>query len=355
MRFIGNKENLVERIYQIMQLKNISGNSFFDFFAGTTNVGRFFKKLNYQIYSSDILYLSYILQRAYIQNNQELTFDKLLKTIKIKSNSLFATPLNLVVEYLNNIEISEGFIYQNYTPEGTSNLDIPRMYYTAENGKIIDTIRQQIENWKNENLITENEYFTLLACLIETIPFYANVSGIYAAFQKKWDPRAVKKLQLRPVETIINNQINYSFNENSVNLLEQISADIFYLDPPYNQRQYAPNYHLMETIAKNDNPEIKGVSGMRNYENQKSLFCNAETGLQELNKIAENGNYKWLILSYNTEGIMPKQKIISVLEQFGKVELVEFDYLRFKSNNNGDSKHKKYIKEQLYILQKNEK
>jgi len=94
---------------------------------------------------------------------------------------------------------------------------------------------------------------------------------------------------------------------------------------------------------------------MRNYENQKSLFCNSETGLQELNKIAKNGKYKWLILSYNTEGIMPKQKIISVLEQFGKVELVEFDYLRFKSNNNGDSKHKKYIQEQLYILQKNEK
>ncbi len=355
MRFIGNKENLVEKIYQIMQSKNITGNSFFDFFAGTTNVGRFFKKIDYQVYSSDLLYFSYILQRAYIQNNQDLIFDKLLKTINIKSNSLFATPLYLVVEYLNNLEISGGFIFQNYTPEGTANLEIPRMYYTAENGKIIDTIRQQIENWNNENLLTENEYFALLACLIETVPFYANVSGVYAAFQKQWDPRAVKKMQLRPIETVKNNQLNYAYNDNSVNLLEQVSADIFYLDPPYNQRQYAPNYHLMETIAKYDNPEIKGVSGMRNYENQKSLFCNAETGLQELYKIAKNGKYKWLILSYNTEGIMPKQKIISVLEQFGTVELVEFDYLRFKSNSNGDSKHKKYIQEQLYILRKNGK
>lgn len=352
MRFIGNKENLVENIYQIMQLKRITGNSFFDFFSGTTNVGRFFKKLDYQIYSSDLLYFSYILQRAYIQNNQDLTFDKLLKNINIKSNSLFATPLNLVVEYLNNLDISEGFIFQNYTPEGTANLDIPRMYYTAENGKIIDTIRQQIENWNNENLITENEYFTLLACLIETVPFYANVSGVYAAFQKQWDPRAVKKLQLRPIETVKNKKQNFSYNDNSVNLLEQVNADIFYLDPPYNQRQYVPNYHLMETIAKYDNPEIKGVTGMRNYENQKSLFCNPETGLQELYKIAKNGKYKTLILSYNTEGIMPKQKIISVLEQFGTVELIEFDYLRFKSNSNGDSKHKKYIQEQLYILKR---
>ncbi len=90
MRFIGNKENLVEKIYHIMRSKKIIGNSFFDFFAGTTNVGRFFKKLDYQVYSSDLLYFSYILQRAYIQNNQDLTFDKLLKTINIKSNSLFA-------------------------------------------------------------------------------------------------------------------------------------------------------------------------------------------------------------------------------------------------------------------------
>lgn len=338
-----------------MQTKKIVGNSFFDFFAGTSNVGRFFKKLNYQVYSSDLLYFSYILQRAYIQNNKDLTFEKLLNTLNINSNTLFASPLNLVVEYLNNLEFSEGFIYQNYTPEGTLQLEIPRMYYTAENGKIIDSIRQQIEKWNYENLLTEDEYFVLLACLIETVPFYANVSGVYAAFQKKWDPRAVKRLNLRTIETIKNNKQNFSYNDNSVNLLDKVYSDIFYLDPPYNQRQYAPNYHLMETIAKYDNPVIKGVSGMRNYENQKSLFCNAETGLQELNKIVKNGKFKWMILSYNTEGIMPKSKIISILGQYGNIELVEFDYLRFKSNNNGDSKHKKYIQEQLYILQKNEK
>ena len=111
----------------------------------------------------------------------------------------------------------------------------------------------------------QNEYFVLLACLIETVPFYANISGVYAAFQKKWDPRAIKRLILRPIEIVINSKTNYSFNENSVNLINKIKADIFYLDPPYNQRQYAPNYHILETIAKYDNPEIKGVSGLRNY------------------------------------------------------------------------------------------
>lgn len=335
-----------------MKSKNIQGNSFFDFFSGTANVGKFFKKLNYQVYSSDLLYFSYVLQCAYIANNEELHFEKLLQKLNFKSTSLFASPLHIVVEYLNQIEPKNGFISQNYTPSETQHLDIPRMYYSDENGKIIDAIRQQIETWKTENLISENEYFVLLACLIETVPFYANISGVYAAFQKKWDARAVKKMILRPVEFVVNNKENFVFNKNSVELLNEVEADVFYLDPPYNQRQYAPNYHLLETIAKYDNPEIKGVAGLRNYDNEKSKFCNAKTALEELGKIAEKGKFKTLILSYNNEGIMPREQIISTLKKHGKVELVEFDYTRFKSNNNGESKHKKMIKEQLYILQK---
>ena len=353
MRFIGNKENLLDKIYQVMQSNNIEGDSFFDFFAGTTSVSKFFKKLNYQIYSSDLLYFSYILQQAYIVNNEELYFKNLLTKLNFKSNQLFSSPLTIVVDYLNQITPIEGFISQNYTPRGTFDLGIPRMYFSNENGMLIDAIRQQIENWKIEKLVSQNEYFVLLACLIETVPFYANIAGVYAAFQKKWDPRAVKKLTLRPIAFVINKKENQSFNENSVNLINKIKADIFYLDPPYNQRQYAPNYHLLETIAKYDNPVIKGVGGLRDYQNQKSKFCNAKTGIEELAGIANIANCKTLILSYNTEGIMPQEKIFTTLKQFGKVELIEFEYLRFKSNNNGESKTKKFIQEQLYILQKN--
>ena len=347
MRYIGNKENLLNKIYQTMCDKNVYGNSFFDFFSGTTNVARFFKKKNYQVFSSDLLYFSFVLQKAYIANNQKLTFEKLLKNISVNSNYLFLNPLEQVVEYLNQIPNKQGFIYEKYTPAGN------RMYYLEENGMRIDAIRQQIESWKNDSLISENEYFVLLACLIETIPFYANVAGIYAAFYKKWDPRAVKKLILRPIEFIVNDKENFVYNVDSVSLLDKIEADIFYLDPPYNQRQYAPNYHLMETIAKYDNPEIKGVTGMRaNYENEKSKFCNALTALEELKKIAVKGKYKTLILSYNNEGIMPETKILSMFGKIGTVELVEFDYTRFKSNSNGESSDKKFIKEQLYILRK---
>ncbi|MCF6344058.1 MAG: DNA adenine methylase [Devosiaceae bacterium] len=353
MRFIGNKENLLDIIYFELSSRNISGETFFDFFSGTSNVGKFFKKKGYQVFSSDILYFSYVLQRAYIENSESVNFDRLIRKYKISNpNTLFSTPLGLVIEYLNNIEPINGFIYKNYSPLGTATLDIPRMYFSDENARKIDAIRERIEFWKEENLITQNEYYILIACLIETVPFYANISGVYAAFHKKWDPRAKKKLVLRSIELVLSDKSHKSFNCNSIDLIDDIVADIVYLDPPYNQRQYAPNYHLLETIAKYDSPEIRGVTGMRNYDNQKSNFCNSTKALKDLDKIASEAKYRYLVLSYNSEGIMSQEDILAIFQRYGNVELVEFDYRRYKSNSNGLSKTKKTIQEQLYILEK---
>lgn len=218
MRYIGNKENIIGEIHQILKNNNVVGKSFFDFFSGTTNVARFYKDLGYTVHSSDIMYLSYCLQKAYIENNEEPTFEKLRSFLpNIKTNdSLFSTPLDDVTNYLNGINDVAGFIYNNYTPEGTQNLQQPRMYFSSENGKRIDAIRTKIEEWKNKTLIKENEYYILLSSLIESVSFYANIAGVYAAFHKKWDPRAVKRFYLRPIKLHFNKQSNTVYNKNSM-------------------------------------------------------------------------------------------------------------------------------------------
>ena len=350
MRFIGNKENLVKNMYSILNSKNIYGQTFFDFFSGTANVGKFFKSLNYKVYSSDILYFSYCLQYAYIKNNTIPKFEKLLDHLSIRNMHLFSdSNLELVLEYLNNINSFEGFIYNNYSVGGTENKEYKRMYFSDENAKKIDAVRIEIEKWKNEYLINDNEYFILIASLIESVSFFSNVSGVYSAFQKKWDRRALKPFILKPINLIFNDKENEIFIGNSVSIAKYINTDILYLDPPYNERQYAPNYHILETIARYDNPKIKGISGMRDYSGQKSSFCNKKTALIDLDFIVNNANYKYFILSYNNEGIMQKEDIISVMSKLGKVDLIEFNYLKFKSNLR---QNKKFIKEQLYILKK---
>lgn len=350
MRFIGNKEKLLDRIYQTVLSTGTKTGVFCDFFSGTSNVGRFFKEKGFKIISSDLLYFSYVLQKAYIENNGEPEFKKLLAKIGTTKNKLFPSRFDSVREYLNQLEGIDGFIYQNYTEEGTKDQKYQRKYFIAENGKKIDAIRTKIEEWKDKKLIKENEYFVLLATLVESVPFYANISGVYAAFLKNYDPRALKRFELKPISFYPGTKKHIVYNQDSMKLVSKLNTDILYLDPPYNERQYAPNYHLMETIARYDSPQIRGVTGMRNYDDQKSDFCNKNNALKALDEIAKTAKYKYLILSYNSEGIMPEESIMNTLKKYGEVVLQNGDYLRFKSNNNGDSKHKKIIQEQLYVL-----
>ena len=99
---------------------------------------------------------------------------------------LFTTDLHhtqqIVLDYLNNVEPKEGFIYKNYAPGGTNN---QRLYFTDENAKKCDAIRMKIEQWKNENKITENEYYFLLTSLLESIDKVANYCFcIWCIFEK---------------------------------------------------------------------------------------------------------------------------------------------------------------------------
>ena len=351
MRFIGNKEKLLNNIYQTVTSTGISDGLFCDFFAGTTNVGRFFKQKGFKVISSDLLYFSFVLQKAYLENNKEPKFKKLLNKIKVNNRALFSKPLDSVLSYLNDLDGREGFIYKNYTDEGSR--ELKRKFFTPENGKKIDAIRFQIEEWKKQKLIDDSEYFILIACLIESVPFYANISGVYAAFLKSYDPRALKKLEVKPI-TIYQSELKHLvYNKDSMKLVKGLDCDILYLDPPYNQRQYGPNYHLLDTIAKYDEPIIRGITGLRDTSTQKSTFCNSRTALESLDEIAKKAKYRYLLLSYNSEGIMPQEKIITVLSKYGKVDLIEVDYTRFKSNSNGKSAHLKKVREQIYLLKSN--
>lgn len=354
MRFIGNKTKLLVNIYHAFKShEGLVGDRFFDFFAGTASVGRHFKEAGFKVFSSDVLFFSYILQKAYIENNTEPKFTNLLKTVNtFQDNKLFQSDYEFVVDYLNRLEGVEGFIYKNYTEEGTAKNIYKRKFFMGDNGKKIDAIRIQIDRWKRKDLINDLEHAILLATLIESVPFYANISGVYAAFLKQYDPRAVKSLLLRPIRFSLNGPIGKAYNSDSMHLLDKIETDILYLDPPYNERQYAPNYHLLETIAKYDMPTIKGITGMRKYDDQKSDFCNPVLAITALKRVVESARYKVFALSYNSEGIMKQKDILGILSRVGEPKLVEVDYKRFKSNSRGILADKTHIKEQLYLLKR---
>ena len=356
MRFIGCKENLLPFIESFAEERALEGGVFCDLFAGTASVGKRFKQLGYKVISNDLLYFSYALQKAYLELNEYPAFNALAKHLRIDSGGSGHDLLSRksrnargVIEHLNQSEGMEGFFYKNYSDEGTKASRHHRMYFTGDNAKKIDAIRETIESWKTKGLIDEQEYYFLICAIVEAVPFVSNISGTYAAFLKNWDKRAFKKLHLQLPEVIRTKQTHQVFNEDGIDVVSRIGpVDILYLDPPYNERQYAPNYHILETVARWDDPVIRGKTGMRGYQGQKSDFCNPRLGIRALEQILANAKFKHLILSYSDEGIMPEDQIVGLFEKFGKVEVIERDYQRYKSHSNGRAKNG--VKERLYYL-----
>ncbi|MFH0948696.1 MAG: DNA adenine methylase [Elusimicrobiota bacterium] len=351
MRYYGCKGKLLDFIESGVEKTGINhGSVFCDLFSGTTTVAKYFKTKGYTVFANDILEFTYVLARAYIQNNSYPQFKGLHRIVSGVNGS--KQNVNYVVEHLNNLPLKEGFIYRNYCPGGTENSQFQRKYFTDYNGKKIDTVRTQIEEWKNENKITTDEYYILLASLIETVPYVANISGNYAAYLKNWDPRALKKLQLRVPDILSSQRKNRAFKKDANTLIKEIESDILYLDPPYNSRQYASNYFILELIAEGwfkKEPNIYGKTGMRPYSEQKSAYCQKSLVRNMFEDLIVNAKTKYILLSYNDEGLLSENEITNILFKRGKVNVFEQAYRRYKSINQGDT-DRKIVKEKLYFV-----
>jgi adenine-specific DNA-methyltransferase len=174
--------------------------------------------------------------------------------------------------------------------------------------------------------------------LIESIDKNANTASVYGAFLKSLKKSAQKTFILKPAELIINDHEHDVFNEDVNSLIGKISGDILYLDPPYNQRQYATNYHLLETIAKYDNPIIHGRTGLRDYQDQKSLYCSRVKVKEIFRDLILKAKVKYIFLSYNNEGLMNLDDIKEIMSLRGDYGYFVKEYSRFKADNNRECK-----------------
>ena len=353
MRYIGSKINLLPYIEAVVLENSPHRGIFCDLFAGTHSVAAHFKKLGFQIVSNDLLHLAYVFGRALVQNNDKPTFNRLTDLPEVRPTGLFdGVSIYLkVLNYLNQLDAdTDGFVFNAYCPGGDN--EYKRQYLSDINGKKVDAVRQQIETWRRDELITEDEYYILLLSLLEAVSKVTNISGTYGAYLKDWDPRTYNSLMLKPFLPIPSDREHIVYQEDANSLIEQIECDILYIDPPYNARQYITNYHLLETIARYDNPSIYGKTGLRPYsEVEKSAYCSQAACLQAFTALISRAKAKHIIVSYNSEGIMSEVEILDVLSQRGESpKLIPIDYRRFKSNSNGKLKNQKKVQEYLFYV-----
>ncbi|MCE2393996.1 DNA adenine methylase [Candidatus Poribacteria bacterium] len=338
MRYIGSKLNLLSHIEEVVDKLGVKEGIFCDLFAGTACVAAHFKRRGFRIISNDLLELSYAFQQALIANNEAPKFTGIVETLgDVHGDSLFAnlSPYHKVVAWLNCLPGKKGFIFHNYCPSG--NNEYGRQYLSDSNGQKIDAIRQQIQQWRDAGEITENEFYLLLLPLLEATSKVANISGTYGAYLKHWDPRTYKDLPMVPAEIIRSDMSHQVFRQEANRLIEDIRCDVLYLDPPYNTRQYITSYHLLETVARYDTPALHGKTGLRNYDkNEKSAYCSKSGCYQAFQDLIEKADARHILVSYNNEGILSRDEVMSILSLRGKPRCdSSIDYRRFKSNSHG--------------------
>lgn len=332
MNYIGSKftlssflEESIKETLKENNSKPLSENIFCDLFTGTAAVSKIFKNQVNKIIANDKEYYSFILAKNYIGNN---------KILKRK---------NQLIDLLNNLKPVKSKIFINYAPSGGNE----RQYFSDYNAMKIDAIRLKIEEWKNNQFINDNEYFFLLASLLESADKVANTASVYGAFLKHIKKSAQKEIILKPAEFDCGNTKSLIFKEDANNLITKIKGDILYLDPPYNSREYGANYHLLNTIALYDDFTPKGKTGLREY--KKSNWCKKDKVYRELENLIKNADFKFIFLSYNDEGLLSLKQIKEIFESQGKYSLKNKTYKRFKADNNRFNK-KDETTEYLHIL-----
>lgn len=339
MRYIGNKENILNDIQNLLNQQELLGKQliFFDAFCGTGTVSKRMSEF-FDIKINDSLSWCTSYTRGRLVD-EDVTFSK-----------LGFDP----IEYLNNDQsIQKGFIYNNYSPAKTN-----RMYFSENNAGRIDFFRSIIEEWYSIEKINYNEYSFLLACLIESVSKVANTAGVYGAFLKHWDNRALKPIEfIEPSSdkyVLKSGKLLTCYNQKIEDIISTVDCDILYLDPPYTQNQYGTQYHLLETLVLNDNPSISKITGSRPTGPMRSDWSKEYKSHILLDKVVAETKAKYILMSYSSDGIMSKSFVEAVLKRYGKKETYICKKINYKKYRNFKTKSNKDHYEYLFFIEKKE-
>lgn len=345
MRYLGSKIKLVEQIENVINENHIEGETFADLFAGTGCVGDYFKG-RYNVISNDFLYYSFVLNKAKLMN------------ACIPQFVIFKEKFDVdIFDWLNSQEYEPDdtfFVYKNYTPVGE------RMFFTEKNGIRIDGVRKSIEQLYTNKSIEEKEYYFLIASLLESVTKVSNTSGTYEAYFKFWDSRAEKDFLIEPLELNCVDHIKEHsiLCEDTNKLIRKIDGDIAYIDPPYTVTQYVSAYHMLETIAKDDAPVIKGVGGKRGRGDKNSLYAQRSQAKKIFEDLFRQIQFDHVLISYSNQGLVPLEELVELAKKFaidGKVQIYNFDYREYQNHRSSNKRNGKSLNEVIIYFKKDRK
>ena len=338
--YIGNKRKLLGLIGRALDAAalNPTTQTFVDLFAGTGVVSRFARKQGLPVLANDWEPYSEIINRCYLELSAPPVFFQ---------NKSYGEILDL----LNALPPRTDWVTDHLCPHDDDAYDIQRdrMFYMRKNGQRIDAIRHQISVWDQAGDLSPHQKASLLAPLLYQACYNANTSGVFKGFHKGWGGqtgtalyRIKGDLALRPATFFDNGRASRVTRSDAGMLAAEVPQDAFvYLDPPYNQHPYGANYHVLNSIALWDKPELSPhISGRgdksairtdwrtqrRSAYNYAAEATSAYTALlQQLKNRAA-----WVATSYSTDGTIPLHALIEANSSVGAPQIFTQPYKRYR-------------------------
>lgn len=297
MRYIGNKTKLLPAIEETLRARGVSGGTLLDIFAGTASVARHMKRLGFRVIANDRM------QSSYVQQVAALEVSRRPRGIAGRLAELERAP------------DCEGLVTRQYSPAGRAG----RRFFTEAHARRIDAALETLARWHARDEVSRPTLFLLLAAVIDAADRVANISGTYGAFLKSWQTNTRQPLALRLPEVIASKRKCAAHRRDANEIVREVPCDVLYIDPPYNDREYSANYHVLEGIAERpflDDPsgyesEIYGKTGLRPYE--KSAFCSPARCEAAFRDLVAGARARLVVVSYNEEGILSRAAIEGAL------------------------------------------
>lgn len=320
-RYIGNKAKLALWIMNIIQKHTGGFCSFFDVFAGTASISKAVIPYADKIIMNDFLYSNNIIYKAFFSKGE---YDD----VKL---------LSLITRYnsINPDSIPNNYFSDNFGDK----------FFAYKNAKLIGWIREDIE--RHRKSLTEKEYAILLASLIYSIDKIANTVGHFDAYIKK--SIAYYPLTLQLIKPLSPKSVEI-YREDSNLLAKRVSADVAYIDPPYNSRQYSRFYHIYENLTTWEKPKLYGVA-MKPKPQNMSAYCTTSAAAAFRDLIMKL-QVKYIAVSYNntydsksgsSKNKITLEEIRSILEQRGKTTIYDCAHKCFNTGKTEFIDHKELL------------
>lgn len=271
-----------------------------DPFSGTARVGRALRAAGYEVVASDLNRYASVLARCYVAADPA--------RVEARARALLAE--------LNALPPRPGYVTRTFCEQAR--------YFHPKNGARIDAIRVAI---RERALDPELEAVALVA-LMEAADRVDSTTGVQMAYLKQWAARAHNDLRLRMPELVAGRGMALEGDARAI--VREVEADLVYLDPPYNQHSYLGNYHVWETLARGDEPEVYGVACKRvDVRERASAFNRRREIAGALAEVIKGAKAPHVVVSFNDEGFLSRAELEAMLASRGHVGVVEIPYERY--------------------------